>query len=179
MKSRNTNSPSSVLLISTAVLTAALAFGNSAAMAAGAPARHPATVAHSSHPRTAASRNARVAVRRPQFSQPAGLDLGRFIQTVFGGPLPAPYAQIVRNARNVSQKDDEDTYDSSWEAPSYDSPAPVDNGVDPAALAEQAAADSVALSESLQAVEEQNDEAQAAFTQDMLDADQAEINANN
>jgi hypothetical protein len=180
MRSLNTTSLKSVSLISTAVLAAALAAGSNAALAASPPAHRSTTVAHVSHPRA----TTRVAARRPQFAQPGGVDVGQILQAMLG-MVPPQYVGAVQNAirraaSHRSSATSSGTYDPSWETPSYDTSTPIDNSAsDAAAAAAQAAADSVAMSQSLAAAEEQNNEANAAFTQDMIDAQQTEINANN
>jgi len=111
------------------------------------------------------------------YERPYGFDVGAFIESVLGGPLPPQYAQIVRNAMRERGRyaTSKGTYGSGAESPTYDYPAPIDNSASDAAAA-QAASDSAALAASMQAAQQQNDEANAETNAGIAAAQQIEIN---
>jgi hypothetical protein len=161
-------------------LIAALALTGNAAMAANTQVHTSPKAVHVTQPRVAARAAARVAAPRPYAYAPVPLPfgIGQFIQSMLGGPLPPQYAQIVRNAvRESASHQGSDSHDSSWQSPSYDNmPVPIDNSASDAAIAGEEA-DLNALQQSMQATQEQNDEANAEFNAGIAAAQQTEINA--
>ncbi len=111
------------------------------------------------------------------YARSYGFDVGAFIQSVLGGPLPPQYGQIVRNAMRQRSRytTSKGTCASGTESPTYDAPAPIDNSASDAAAA-QAASDSAALAASMQAAQQQNDEANAETNAGIAAAQQIEIN---
>jgi len=104
------------------------------------------------------------------------IDVGQLLGSMLG-TLPPQYAAIVQNAmRHPSSRGSSGTYDPSWDSPSYDTSAPIDNSAEDAAAAAaanaetQEANDLSALDASIAAAEEQNDEANAATLQTEINA---------
>ena len=167
------------------LLIALLALSGNAAMAANTQVHTNPKAVHVTQPRTAARAAPRVAARaspraaapRPYAYAPGPLPfgIGQFIQSTLGGPLPPQYAQIVRNAvRQSASNQGPGSYDPSWDSPSP--PIPIDNSASDAAIAGEEA-DLNALNQSMQATQEQNDEAEAMNNADIAAAQQTEINA--
>jgi len=166
-------------LMTGALLIASLALTGNAALAANTQVHINPKAVHVTQPRMAARVAPRVAASRPYAyaRRPLPFDVGQFIQSMLGGPLPPQYAQIVRNAVRERASHQGSGGDSSWELPSYDStPAPIDNSASYAAIAGEEA-DLNALQQSMQATQEQNDEANAEFNAGIAAAEQTEINA--
>ena len=90
----NRKSLKTTSLISTGLIVASLALTGNAAMAANLPIHKAAATTHVVHPRVATH----VVARRPGPPAQLGLDVGGFIQAMFGGALPPQYTQIVQNA---------------------------------------------------------------------------------
>jgi hypothetical protein len=175
-------------LVPCGIILASLALPGNAAMAAAAQtAKVPTTQIHKSAKPTVHQRVARVtrpqavnrAVGRTRYARtPQYFDVGQFIQSMLGGPLPPQYARIVQNAMRASASrrsaTSGGTYD--WaESPTYDTSSPPDTtGQDTAAaaLAEDQAIqemnDNNAMVESMQAAEEENDEANAETQQTLI-----------
>jgi hypothetical protein len=168
-------------LIIGGILTASLALTANAAMAAAshvqkttrsAPVTH-----HVTHPKVAAR-----APRRSYAYGPVGVpfNVGQFIQSMLGGPLPPPYAQIVQNAmkESASRRSGGGGGSYDWSAsPTYDTSSPADTtGQDTAAAAMaedqtiQEMNDTNAQTASMAAAEEENDEANAATLQTEINA---------
>jgi hypothetical protein len=157
-------------------LIAALALTGNTAMAANTQVHTNPKAVHVTQPRVVA----RVAAPRPYAYAPVPLPfgIGQFIRSMLGGPLPPQYAQIVRNAvKESASHQGSDSHDSSLESPSYDNtPVPIENSASDAAIAGEEA-DLNALQQSMQATQEQNDEANAEFNAGIAAAQQTEINA--
>jgi len=107
-----------------------------------------------------------------------GIDVSRSVGAMFG-ILPPQYAALVQNAiRESASHQSSGTYEPSWQSPTYDTSPPVDVGADAeqaatnalAAAATQEATDNMAMVQSMQAAEEQNDEANAATLQTEINA---------
>jgi len=139
-------------LITTAVLIASLALGGNAAMAANLPAHKTARIIP--HARAVAR-----VVPRPPNSQ-FNADIGRFIQSMFGGG-PVQYSGLMQDAMRARPSHRSAAF-SDWSQAASDA----------ANQAIQSMNDENALNASMAAAEAQNDAAQAA-------AIQTEINANN
>jgi len=157
-------------LITTAVLIASLALGGNAAMAANLPAHKTARIIP--HARAVAR-----VVPRPPNSQ-FNADIGRFIQSMFGGG-PVQYSGLMQDAmrarpshRSAAFSDWSPSYDNSPTLDSSSSASDSQAASDAANQAIQSMNDENALNASMAAAEAQNDAAQAA-------AIQTEINANN
>jgi hypothetical protein len=158
-------------LIPSGLIVASLVLTGSAAMAASTQAHQPA--ANVTHPRVAAH----AVVHRQYARAPYNFDVGQFIQSMLGGPLPPQYAQIVRNAvRESASRRSSGSYEYS---PSYDNSPTVDSGS--AAAESQAASDAEnqaieqmndtnAMNASMAAAEQQNDAANAATLQTEINA---------
>jgi hypothetical protein len=162
-------------LVPSVLVAVSLALTGSAAMAATTQVHRSPRVAHVSHPQAAARVAARY--RQPQFA--GNNDLGQLIQGFFGGVLPPQYTRLIASAAARASASHRDTgsYDwSSGAAPTYDSPTPIDNGASDAAAAaaaansEQELNDSMALTASMAAAEQENDAANAATLQTEINA---------
>jgi hypothetical protein len=153
-------------LITTVAVVASLALAGTGAMAANANL-HKAAKAHVAHTHVAG----RVAAPRYYARGPSYFDPGRFIQSMLGGAWPAVNARLAHSGRRTGTY----SYDSPSYSPSYDSP-PIDNS---SMANDAAAAANSAMLQSMQAAQQQNDEANAAFNAGMAAALQTEINANN
>lgn len=167
-------------LMTGGLLIAALALTGNAALAANSQVHANPKAVHVAQPRMAARAAPRAAASGPYAyaRPPLPFDVGQFIQSMLGGPLPPQYAQIVRNAmREPASHQGSGAYDSSWALLSNDNtPAPIDNSASDAAIAGEEA-DLNALQQSMQATQEQNDEANAEFNAGIAAAQQTEINA--
>jgi hypothetical protein len=169
-------------LMTGGILIASLALTGNAAMAAASHIQKTTRAAPVTHRVT----HPRVAGRAPGRSYayaPAALpfNVGQFIQSMLGGPLPPPYAQIVQNAMKESASRRSGTAGDSgydWSAsPTYDTSTPPDTtGQDTAAAAMaedqtiQEINDTNAQTASMAAAEEENDEANAATLQTEINA---------
>jgi hypothetical protein len=176
-------------LVPCGIILASLALPGNAAVAAATQTTQAATtqvhkaakpavhqrVTRVTRPRTAPRTVTRYA-RAPQY-----FNVGQFIQSMFGGPLPPQYARIVQNAMRpsvASRRSGGSTGTYDWsESPTYDTSSPPDTtGQDTsaAALSEdqsiQEMNDTNAMTESMQAAEEENDEANAATLQTEINA---------
>jgi len=160
-------------LIRSGLIAASIALTGSAAMAANLPVAHKSVpVAHASHPQA----TTRVAARYRQPPIVGNDDLGRLIQGFFGGVLPPPYTRLIASAaaRASASQRGSGSYDASWESPSP--PIPIDNSASDAAAAaalansQQQLNDSMALTASMAAAEQQNDAANAATLQTEINA---------
>lgn len=150
-----------------AVLTAvAVMLSANAAFAANVPTpadplAQPDAQAQAGHPRLATRGNLNV-------------DVGQFIASMLGG-VPVEYADLVRDAaasRGAAGGNEVSSY-----SPSYDS-TPVDTSASDAAAEAAAEASEVDLMNSMQAAQEQNDEADAETNAGIAAAVQTEIEAN-
>ena len=167
MKLTTTKSKS---IVSGILIAASLAFTGTTAMAATT--HKTAATTHVVHTRHVAA-----AKRGPvggYFGVGPGIDVGQLIGTMLG-MVPPQYAGIVRSAtRQAASHETYGDYD-----PSFDSPAaatPIDNSASDAAAAAAAAAseqdlnDSMALTASMAAAEQENDAANAAALQTEINA---------
>jgi hypothetical protein len=123
MKSLKTSPLKSALLISTAVLTAALTFGSNAAQAAYVSPPHAAV--------HVAARPAHSYPYRPAGNFPArpGIDVGQLVGAMLG-MAPPQYAGIVQRAMRQAASHRSSGSSSGTYDPSFDSPAsstPIDN----------------------------------------------------
>jgi hypothetical protein len=102
-----------------------------------------------------------------------GLDVSQFIQGMLGGG-PVPYANLARDVERMHGARGGGSYDYS--SPSYDNSAPIATGNDAQAASDaenqaiQQMNDTNALTASMAAAEEQNDEANAATLQTEINA---------
>jgi hypothetical protein len=155
--------------IITGIFAASLALAARAAMAATPADPYPHGVQVSRAP-TAVHR----AKELPQARGQLNVDVARFIQGMLGGG-PVPYASLVRDVRSVPGSA------SGGYSPSYDySTAATDNAASAAAQAQAASDaetqaitemnDTNALTASMAAAEEENDEANAATLQTEINA---------
>jgi len=162
-------------LIATGFVIASLALAANAAMAANAPVHHAAKAVHVA--RTPAKRVAHapapvhVAARKYQPRAQLNFDIGQFIQSMLGGRVP-DYANLVRDAARAPVSHESGSY-----SPSYDYSSPVDPSTNNTqALADQENQeiqemnDTNALTASMAAAEEENDEANAATLQTEINA---------
>jgi hypothetical protein len=164
-------------LIRSGLIVAALAWTGSAVMAANVPVVHKsAPVAHVSRPQA----TARVAARYRQPRLAGYPDLGQLIQGFFGGVLPPQYTRLIASAAARASSSHRGSgsgsgsYDPSWDSPSPS--IPIDNSASDAAIAGEEA-DLNALQQSMQATQQQNDEANAETNAGIAAAQQTEINA--
>jgi len=172
--------------ITTAIIAASFAFSVNAAMAAPTPENPIVTFAPTARTaKAAAVAHARFApapaYRAPVVAAPAylprnqiGLDIGQFIQGMLGGG-PVPYANLIRDVRNAPASGG-GSYDWS-SSPSYDASSAVSSAAsDEQALSDaenqaiQQMNDTNALTASMAAAEEENDEANAATLQTEINA---------
>jgi hypothetical protein len=162
-------------LVPSMLVAVSLALTGNAAMAAKAQIHHSPKVARVTHPQAAQRVAARY--RQPQFA--GNNDLGQFIQGFFGGVLPPQYTRLVASAAARASASHRDTGSDDWSSGSssiYDSPAPIDNSASDAAAAAAAANsqqelnDSMALTASMAAAEQENDAANAATLQTEINA---------
>jgi hypothetical protein len=165
-------------IIITGLLTASLALSANAAMAAPTPANP--IPDHAQTFRPGAAPVARAPAYRPEVfaggyspRNQLGFDVGQFIQGMLGGG-PVPYANLVRDVRNMHASPG--SYEASYSSPSYDTSPTVSSNNDAQAASDQEAQqiqqmnDENALIASMQAAEEQNDEANAATLQTEINA---------
>ena len=102
-----------------------------------------------------------------------GLDVSQFIQGMLGGG-PVPYANLARDVEQMHGVRGGGSYDYS--SPSYDNSAPIATSNDAQAASDaenqaiQQMNDTNALTASMAAAEEQNDEANAATLQTEINA---------
>ena len=102
-----------------------------------------------------------------------GLDVSQFIQGMLGGG-PVPYANLARDVERMHGARGGGSYDYS--SPSYDNSAPIGTGNDAQAASDaenqaiQQMNDTNALTASMAAAEEQNDEANAATLRTEINA---------
>jgi hypothetical protein len=102
-----------------------------------------------------------------------GLDVSQFIQGMLGGG-PVPYANLARDVERMHGVGGGGSYDYS--SPSYDNSAPIATSNDAQAASDaenqaiQQMNDTNALTASMAAAEEQNDEANAATLQTEINA---------
>lgn len=165
-------------LIITGTLAASLAFGANAAMAAPPQAHKPATALQVTHAQTAQApayggwQGARYAAGGYLPRNQLGLDVSQFIQGMLGGG-PVPYANLARDVARMHGSGG-GSYDYS--SPSFDNSAPIATGNDAQAASDaenqaiQQMNDTNALTASMAAAEEQNDEANAATLQTEINA---------
>jgi len=170
-------------LITTAALIASLALAGTSAIAATANV-HKATKTHVAHAHAAvhaaAPKHARHVAPRyyyaPRYVAPGpyGFNVGQFIQSMLGGAWPPV------NVKLAHHKGSTPGYESPSYSPSYESP-PIDTSSDAynAAAQAQQMNDTNALVQSMQAAQQQNDQANADFNAGIAAALQTEINANN
>lgn len=151
------------------MLTASLAFAANSAMAAS-PANPIPNGLQDSYARPAAH----VASRTPRVGGQLNADIGQFIQGMLAGG-PVPYANLVRDVRNLPASSGTDDY-----SPIYD-PAPAAGPIGCASCDAQAASDeevqeiqqmndTMALTASMAAAEQENDAANAAALQTEINA---------
>src|ERR1700677_2389196 len=110
-------------LIAGVVLIASLALTGEAAMAAGSAVHRKVT--HVAHPHAVAH-----VVARDRYAPTAmDFDVGQFIRSMLGGPLPPQYARIVQNAMRESahHRYSGSSSGSSTYEPSYDNSPTIDN----------------------------------------------------
>ena len=161
-------------LITAGLAAASVALIGPSAMAAPSPAnpvpRYMQSVpAHGWQGRTPLD----VAARRPLPAGRLNVDVAQFVRGMLSGG-PVPYANLVRDIRSMHGSGG-GTYDSSF-SPTYSTDTATNGGVDEAALAQQENQniqelnDSMALTASMAAAEEQNDEANAAALQTEINA---------
>ena len=155
--------------IVTGIFAASLALAARSAMAATPADPYPHGV-QSSRVHTAA----RGAVQMPQPRGQLNVDVAAFIQGMLGGG-PVPYANLIRDVRSMPAGTD------GGYSPTFDSPtAGPDNSASAAAQAQAASDEEVqtineindtdALTASMAAAEEENDEANAAALQTEINA---------
>lgn len=162
-------------LVCTVLIATSLAISGNAAMAARVtthktPARAAVTHRTTSHRSVAGARfrvgHSRMAVRTLRRGRTYGwFDIGRFIQAMLGGG-PIPYATIVHGAPSYS----------AGESPTYDN-SPVVSGADDTAQQVVDEANEINMEDSMQAAQEQNDEANAETNAGIAAAEQTEINS--
>lgn len=169
-------------LITTLAVVTSLALAGTSALAANANV-HKVAKPHAVHAQTHIVKS-RVAARHvapgPRYAGgPRGLDIGQFVQSFFGGGWNGWPGVNVKMARSAARG--HGTYEWSGSSPTYDSSPAVDSSSDAYTAAAQAqdAVNQMDLQNSMQAAQEQNDAANAAFTAGILAAQQTEINANN
>jgi hypothetical protein len=179
-------------LIATAAVAASLAFAGTSAMAATANV-HKNTSAHVVHAHSAVHRVvhappavhhvAHAAVRRAAPRRYVygpygyGFDVGRFVQSMFGGAWPA---MNVRLAHGAGRTHGYAAEPPSYYSPSYDSPPVITSSpAEDTAAAIQQMNNTNAMLQSMQAAQQQNDEANAEVNAGLAAALQTEINANN
>jgi hypothetical protein len=165
-------------LVPSVLVAVSLVLTGSASMAATTQIHRSSRVAHVTHPQALAPVAARY--RQPQFA--GNSDLGQLIQGFFGGVLPPQYTRLIASAAARASASHRGTgsYDwSSGSSPTYDSPAspaPIDNSASDAAAAaaasnsQQELNDSMALTASMAAAEQENDAANAATLQTEINA---------
>ena len=178
-------------LITIGAVVASLAFAGTSAMAATSnvhkttrahvvharPAVHrgvhaPAAVHHTLHARAAIH----VAARRQYARGPYGFDVGQFIQSMLGGAWPPVNVRLAHSVgRTHGYSSGSSNYSPSYESPPISTSSPAD---DAAAQAQQMN-DTNAMLQSMQAAQQQNDEANAEVNAGLAAALQTEINANN
>jgi hypothetical protein len=156
--------------ISGVLIAASLAFTASTAMAATT--HKTAATTHVVHTRHVAA-----AKRGPAggyFAAGAGNNVGQLIGAMLG-MVPPQYAGIVRRAtRQAASNESSGTYDPSFDSPSTSTP--IDNSASDeaaaaaAAVSEQDLNDSMALTASMAAAEQENDAANAAALQTEINA---------
>lgn len=157
-------------IVSGALIAAALAFTASTAMAAAT--HKTAAATRAIHTRHVAS-----AERGPSsgyFGARPGIDIGQLVGAMFG-MVPPQYAGSVQSAgRRAASQQSSGTYDPTFDSPS--NAMPIDNSASDAAAAAVAAAseqdlnDSMALTASMAAAEQENDAANAATLQTEINA---------
>lgn len=151
-------------IVSGVLIAASVAFTASTAMAATTHKTAAAThVVHTRH----------VASARRGYVGP-GVNVGQLFGAMFG-MVPPQYAGIVRSAtRQAAWQETYGGYDPTFDAPATS--APIDNSASDAAAAAAAAAseqdlnDSMALTASMAAAEQENDAANAATLQTEINA---------
>lgn len=163
-------------MVSGVLIAASLAFTASTAMAATA--HKTAAATHVVHTRRVAA--ARRGPVGGYFGAGPGVNVGQLVGAMLG-MVPPQYAGIVQSAmRQAALHRPSGTYESSGTYdPSFDSPSastPIDNSASDAAAAAAAAAseqnlnDSMALTASMAAAEQENDAANAATLQTEINA---------
>jgi hypothetical protein len=177
-------------LITIGAVVGSLAFAGTSAMAATTNV-HKNTSTHAVHARPAVHRvvhapavhhtvHARAAVRvatpRRYARSPYGFDVGQFIQSMLGGAWPPVNVRLAHSAgRTHGYSSGSSNYSPSYESPPISTSSPAD---DAAAQAQQMN-DTNAMLQSMQAAQQQNDEANAEVNAGLAAALQTEINANN
>ena len=154
--------------ITTVIAAGSLLFTVNAAMAVS-----PANPIPQHARMTYAPASQRVAVRRLTPSNQLNVDVAQFIRGMLGGG-PVPYANLVRDVRGMRGTG---TYaGSDYSSPTYDTSV-SDSGAAAAQAASDAEVQSIqsmndtnALTASMAAAEEQNDEANAATLQTEINA---------
>jgi len=154
--------------ITTAILAASFAFTVNAAMAATPENPIP------QHAQAARAPSAqRVAARPTPARNQLNVDVAQFIRGMLGGG-PIPYANLVRDVRAMPASGG--SYDSSY-SPSYDTSAAASSAASDAQAASDAENQAIqemndtnALTASMAAAEEENDEANAATLQTEINA---------
>lgn len=156
-------------LVCTVLIATALALSGNAASAA----RVTTHVTHrATHYRSAANARQRGRFARPRvaYGNYGWFDIGGFIQAMLGG-RPPPYAMIVRGAHSYGAG----SY-SAGDSPVYDN-TPVASGADDTAQQAIDEVNEINMENSMQATQEQNDEANAENIAGMAAAEQTEINS--
>lgn len=178
-------------LLRTVCVAASLALIGNAGTAAAADAQSAAktqtvhvrtSVMHRAAPaaHTAAARRsarvARVASRRRYPSRYVSLDIGGLIQAMLAG-APMQYSALARNLAGLRVTGRSAGAYSAGYSPSYDS-APAASGIDDTAQQALDEANEINMQNSMEAAQEQNDEADAETNAGIAAAEQTEINAN-
>lgn len=157
-------------LFTTVAVAASLAIAGTSAMATNA--------VHTSKRGHALREHATVHAAAPRHDArgPYNVDVGQLFQFMFGGGSHPMNVRLARSARAMHGHQS-----ASWTySPSYDSP-PINTGstADDTAAAIQQLNNTNAMLQSMQAAQQQNDEANAAVSAGIAAAIQTEINANN
>ena len=163
-----------------ALIAASLALTANAAMAATTQVHKTAatTQVHKTvKPQVAHRRVATHVAARPAYPRGNyyGFDVGQFIQSLFGGPIP--YAQYARGAVKTRGRDT-GTYDWSFSS-ATDTSTPIDNSAEEAAQQAAEMANEAQSEATMQMDQELNDEANRETNAGIAAAEQTEINANN
>jgi hypothetical protein len=186
-------------IITTGILVASLAFAGNAAIAATAQTHKVVTTAHVARPQVArgpvrgtspegtwpdirvagapaygaTSPYAQLAARGYAPGGRLGNDVGQFIAGMLGGG-PVPYANLIRDAQSMRGSSGSYDYSAPTDDTSSASAASAGNDAQAASDAENQAIqemnDTNALTASMAAAEEQNDEANAAALQTEINA---------
>lgn len=165
-------------LIATGFAIASLALSANAAVAANSPVHRVTTApihrAVKTAPATHARAPARVAAGKYQPRSQLNLDIRQFIQSMLAGRMPN-YANLMRDVASAPVSHGSNS--SSYSSQSYDYSSPADASTNNTqALADQENQeiqqmnDTNALTASMAAAEEQNDEANAATLQTEINA---------